>query len=105
MNINLSSENWWNDRRGRIEEKGQKKTCPCATPFITNTARPASNQTQASAVSLCNNRSSLFALFARTMLVIHMVYRQITLSANTVVSQPRQEPQTSHICEKRHHFN
>jgi len=89
MNINLSSESWWNDRRGRIEEKGQK-TCPCATPFITNTARPASNQTQSSAVSLCNNRSSLFALFARTMLAIHAVYRQITLSANTVVSQPRQ---------------
>lgn len=41
-------------------------------------ARPASNQTQASAVSLCNNRSSLLALYGRTMLVIQMVYRQIS---------------------------
>jgi len=78
------------------------KTCLCAISFIANTARRAPNQTQASAVSLCNNLSSLFALYARTTLVIQMVYCQITLSANTVVSQPRPKPETSHICQKRH---
>jgi hypothetical protein len=63
------------------------KTCLCATSFIGNTARPAPNQTQASAVSLCNNNlSSLFALYARTTLVIQMVYCQITVSQHSRVA-------------------
>jgi hypothetical protein len=73
------------------------KTCPCATSFIANTARPASNQTLASAVSLCNDRSSLFALYART-LVIQMVYCQITVSQHNRVAaetKTRDFPKTS----------